>query len=85
MKTTHKLVLGSLLLASMIWVVGIYAVSVSRRELRRRIEESTAELAQATLNKVDDLVHSCVEDWQVFCAAPSVRARSYLPAAGTSR
>jgi len=44
MKTAHKLFLVSVVLALLIWAVGLYAVAVSRRALRRSIERTSASL-----------------------------------------
>ena len=73
MKLAHKFVLGAFLLASLIWVVSLYAVSVSRRALRDSIEHSSAILAAKTMDEVDRMIHSAIDDWLVYSAGPLVR------------
>ena len=73
MKLMHKLVLGALLLTSLIWVVGFYAVGASRRALRDAIEGSSAALAAKTMDEVDRVIHGDVDDWLVYSVGPLVQ------------
>ena len=73
MKLMHKLVLGALLLTSLIWVVGFYAVGASRRALKDSIESSSAVLAAETMNQVDSAIHAAVDDWFIYSVGPLVQ------------
>ena len=65
MRIAHKLTLGSLLLASLIWAAGFYAVAVSRRALRRSIEGASARQAAEVMDEVDRAIHGSIDDWRV--------------------
>lgn len=73
MRISHKLVLGCLILAAMLWAVGSYSVGVSRTVLRSVIEESSATLATKLMDEVDRGVHGCLSDWRVFTVDPSAQ------------
>lgn len=70
MKLSHKLILGALLLASLVWVVGLYAVTVSERALADYIEESSAVLATKIMDEVDRAIDAGIDDWLVYSASP---------------
>jgi len=72
-KLAHKLIVGVLLLMSLIWGVGLYAVAASRRALEDSIEQSSAVLAAAVMNEVDRAVHTAIDDWLIYSAGPLVR------------
>ncbi len=73
MKTAHKLFLVSVVLALLIWAVGLYAVAVSRRALRRSIERTSASLVYEILDEVDRTVYSAIDEWRVYCTDPLLR------------
>ena len=73
MKLMHKLVLGALLLTSLIWVVGFYAVEASRRALQDAIEGSSAVLAAKTIDEVDRAMHAAIDDWLIYSVSPLVQ------------
>ena len=73
MKLSHKLVLTSLLLSSLIWLVGFYAVGVSRRALQDSIEGSSAVLAAKTMDEVDMAIEAAIDDWLVYSVSPLVQ------------
>jgi len=70
MKLSHKLVLTSLLLSSLIWLVGLHAVGVSRRALQDSIEGSSAVLAAKTMDEVDRAIHAAIDDWRIYSVGP---------------
>ncbi|MGB2821887.1 MAG: response regulator [Phycisphaerae bacterium] len=70
MRLSHKLILGSLLLSSLIWVVGLYAVTVSRRSLEDAIERSSAILASEIMDEVDRAIHANIDEWRTYSASP---------------
>ena len=73
MKLSHKLVLGSLALSSLIWLVGFYAVSVSRRSLEQSIERRCQILACEILDEVDAAIHNEIDAWRTQAASPVVQ------------
>jgi len=70
MKLSHKLVLTSLLLSSLIWIVGFYAIALSRRALQDSIEGSSAVLAVKARDEVDRLIHAALDDWLIYSVSP---------------
>ena len=72
MKIAHKLIIGSLLLTSLIWAVGLYAASVSRRAMQRSIETNSSMLATGIMAEVDRAIHAAVDDWLIYSAGPLV-------------
>ncbi len=73
MKLAHKFILGAFLLASLIWVVGFYAVTVSRQALQDSIEDSSTILAAKMMDEVDRSIHVAIDDWLIYSAGPLVQ------------
>jgi len=73
MKLLHKLVLGSVLLSSLIWIAGLCAIAVSRRALEGSIERSSSVLAAAVMDEVDRAIHASIDDWLVYSVSPVVQ------------
>ncbi|MBN1764710.1 MAG: response regulator [Sedimentisphaerales bacterium] len=70
MKILHKLILGSLLLAGLIWSVGFYAVYVSRTALQQSIEENSAIEVSDIMRSVDRAIAGALHDWRVYATSP---------------
>lgn len=73
MKIAHKIVLGSLFLASLSLAVGLYAVCAGRRALRQSLDEGSAALAVGMMDEVDRVIHEHVDNWRVYSADPLVQ------------
>ena len=73
MKLAHKLTAGAILAALLIWVVGLYAVTVSRRALEDSIEHSSKMLATNLMDEVDRAIHAAIDDWLIYSASPLVQ------------
>jgi len=73
MKLAHKLILGSVLLSSLIWIAGLCAIAVSRRALEGSIERSSSVLAAAAMDEVDRAIHASIDDWLVYSVSPVVQ------------
>jgi len=69
MRIRHKLILGFLVVALLIWVVGYLAVNASQKALQESIEESSAFLAAATLDRIDRGIYNRIEEFQTYPAA----------------
>ena len=68
MKIAHKLILGSTVLVSLLWVVGWYSVSVGRQSLQTAIEQASKQLAVAGINAVDSAVCAHIDNWREYWA-----------------
>ena len=74
MRIKHKLLLGLLSLALLIWVVGFYAVSVSERAQRECIERSSMSLALQLIDKIDSTIHERMHAFEEYATSPFLRA-----------
>jgi PAS domain S-box-containing protein len=73
MKISHKLFLGSFMLALLIGAVGLYAVTVSRRALRESIERTSANLAAKVMDEVDGVICAAIDDWRIYASSVILR------------
>jgi signal transduction histidine kinase/CheY-like chemotaxis protein/HPt (histidine-containing phosphotransfer) domain-containing protein len=69
-KLSHKLIIVSLLLSSLVWGMGFYALGVSQRALQDSIEGSSQMLAEKTMDEVDGVIHDAIYDWVVYSVNP---------------
>ncbi|NQT18200.1 MAG: HAMP domain-containing protein [Planctomycetes bacterium] len=65
MRIVHKLSLGFLFVALMIWVAGGMAARMSRQVLQEAIEDSTVAFAGYVLDTIDTTIGERIEDIQV--------------------
>jgi signal transduction histidine kinase/ActR/RegA family two-component response regulator len=72
-KISHKLILGYILLALLISVVGYSAVRVSRKALQDSIGSSAANAASEILDEIDKAIHSRAQEWRVYSHSPLVQ------------
>ncbi len=72
MRIGHKLILGTLVLVSLIWVVGFYAVETSREALQTAIEVSSAKLAAEAMDEVDRSIHNSIQEWRAHLTSDLV-------------
>ncbi|MBT3201484.1 MAG: hypothetical protein HN350_16405, partial [Phycisphaerales bacterium] len=68
MRITHKLIIGVLVLITMIWTVGLYAVHVGEDHLRAAIVRDTSLLASEMIRSVDRAVSETALEWQTYVA-----------------
>ncbi len=73
MKISQKLIIGTLLMALMIWAVGLFAVNQSRQALRSSIEKSSVVLAREVMDSVDRVIHNHLNQWRVICRASQLQ------------
>ncbi len=66
MKISQKLIIGTLLMAVMIWAVGLFAVNQSREALRSSIEKSSLILARQVMDSVDRVIHEHIDQWRAI-------------------
>lgn len=69
----HKLICGVLLLVSLTWGIGLYAIVVSRRSLRESIVENSELRAIDTIEEVDRTVDEIIKDWRTYAYTPLLR------------
>lgn len=66
MKIGHKLILGFLIVAMLVGVVGYIAVNTSQMSLKKNIGELSAALAVETIDKIDRHIYSRIEEFQAY-------------------
>ena len=73
MKLAHKLIMGSLMLAAMIWSVGFYGVTVAKQSLLRSIEDNSSAWVSEVIHEVDGVTHTAVDEWRIHAKDPLVQ------------
>ncbi|MDX8412424.1 MAG: PAS domain S-box protein [Mariprofundaceae bacterium] len=66
MKIFYKLVAGYLFIASLVWIVGLYSVAESQRNLQGAIIKDSELFAETTLDKIDRAIFSKLETFQEY-------------------
>ncbi|NQV04589.1 MAG: HAMP domain-containing protein [Candidatus Omnitrophica bacterium] len=66
MKLNQKLILGFLVLAALVAVIGYVSFYISRATLEQHIKESSVSLAVETLDKIDRHIYSKIETFQEY-------------------
>jgi len=66
MKIRYKLMLGFLVIAFMIWVVGYFAVSTSQKALQKSIEESSVFLVVKIMDEIDKNIYRRIEEFNAY-------------------
>ncbi len=73
MRITHKLILGIILHAALIWGVGVYATRTSQESLRNAIEQASATRATAVMDEIDRTIHARAAEWLAYTYSPLVQ------------
>jgi PAS domain S-box-containing protein len=66
MKIIYKLMLGFLVIAFMIWIVGYFAVSTSQKALQKAIEDSSVFLAVKIMDEIDKNTFRRIEEFNAY-------------------
>nr|WP_143547697.1 methyl-accepting chemotaxis protein [Rhodopirellula sp. SM50] len=73
MRIVHQLLIATILPTILIWLVGIYATSVSETNLRQAIEANSVNLAQDVMDEVDWIIQTRATTWQAYLQTDLVR------------
>ncbi|QEG39575.1 methyl-accepting chemotaxis protein [Roseimaritima ulvae] len=73
MRIVYKLLLATVLPSALIWLVGIYATSVSQRSLRNAIEATSARRAREVMDEIDWIIQTRTTNWQAYLRSELVR------------
>ncbi|MFC1461980.1 HAMP domain-containing protein [Verrucomicrobiota bacterium] len=76
----HKMILGSLVSATLVAAVGLIAIHETQNVLLDRIGEASASLTAETLDKIDRSIHNRIEIFQDYSRDPMLR--QFLQEAG---
>ena len=66
MKILYKLILGFLVIALLIWVVGYFAVDRSQEVLKKTIGNKSVSLATEIVHEIDTNIHRRIETFQDY-------------------
>ena len=66
MKINQKLILGFLIVALLIGVVGYISVNISQKALQNAIGENSVLLAEESLDKIDRSIYNRIEEFQAY-------------------
>lgn len=75
MKLAHKLILGAVVPAGLLWGVGFYATAVAQRSLRESIEQSSATRAVAIMDEIDRAIYHRISDWMSYTRSDTLMRR----------
>ena len=73
MNLVHKLGLAMVVPALLIWIVGVYATSVTEASLRSSIESTAALRAKAVMDEIDRTIDHRAAGWAAFVRSTIVR------------
>ncbi|QDV44514.1 Methyl-accepting chemotaxis protein 4 [Stieleria neptunia] len=73
MRIVHQLLIATILPTILIWLVGIYATSVSETSLRQAIETNSVNRAQEVIDEVDWIIQTRATTWQAYLQTDLVR------------
>lgn len=73
MRIVYKLLLATVLPSALIWLVGIYATSVSQSSLRDAIEATSARRAREVMDEIDWIIQTRTTNWQAYLRSELVR------------
>ncbi|TWU34288.1 methyl-accepting chemotaxis protein [Novipirellula artificiosorum] len=72
-RIVYKLLLATALPAALIWLVGIYATSVSQASLHDAIEANSVTRAREVMNEIDWIIQTRATNWQAYLRSELVR------------
>ena len=75
MKLNPKLISGFLIIALFVIFIGYLSISVSQHELENSIGNSAVLLGSETLDKIDRLIYSRIEEFQIYSKDFSMHIR----------
>ncbi len=73
MKLSHKLILGMLVPALVIGVVGTYVLNIGQTSMRSVINDTSAAYVSAVMAEIDRTMHSRIVGWQAYSSGQDIR------------
>lgn len=66
MKIAHKLILGMMVPAIVVGLVGMYILAIGQESMRAIIDDTSAAYVRAIMSEIDRAMHSRVVSWQAY-------------------
>ena len=73
MKLSHKLILGMLVPALVVGLVGMYVLNIGQASMRNVINDTSAAYVSAIMAEIDRTMHSRIVGWQAYSSGQDIR------------
>jgi len=73
MKLAYKLILGMLMPALVIGVVGIYVLNIGQSSMRKVINDTSTAYVSAIMAEIDRAMYSRIISWQAYASGEEIR------------
>ena len=73
MKLAHKLILGMLIPALVIGLVGMYVLNIGQASMRTVINDTSAAYVSAVMDEIDRAMHSRIIGWQAYANGQDIQ------------
>ena len=73
MKLSHKLILGMLVPALVIGLVGMYVLNIGQASMRSGVNDASAAYVSAIMAEIDRTMHSRIVGWQAYSSGQDIR------------
>ena len=73
MKIAHKLILGMMLPAVVVGLVGMYILAVGQESMRSTIDDTSAAYVRAVMSEIDRAMHSRIISWQAYTSGQDIQ------------
>ena len=73
MKLAHKLILGMLIPALVIGLVGMYVLNIGQASMRTVINDTSAAYVSAIMDEIDRAMHSRIIGWQAYANGQDIQ------------
>jgi len=73
MKLAHKLILGMLMPAVVIGLVGMYVLNIGQSTMRTTINDTSAAYVTAVMDEIDRAMHSRIIGWQAYANGQDIQ------------
>ena len=73
MKIAHKLILGMMLPAVVVGLVGMYILAVGQESMRSTIDDTSAAYVRAIMSEIDRAMHSRIISWQAYTSGQDIQ------------
>ncbi|HBE93522.1 MAG TPA: hypothetical protein DDW55_13775, partial [Gammaproteobacteria bacterium] len=73
MKIAHKLILGMMVPASVVGLVGMYILAVGQESMRSTIDDTSAAYVRAIMSEIDRAMHARIISWRAYTSGQDIQ------------
>jgi len=73
MKLAHKLILGMLMPALVIGIVGMYVLNIGQESMRAVINDTSAAYVSAIMDEIDRAMHARIIGWKAYASGQDIQ------------